>query len=192
MESTLTKKCSKCQEVKSSSEFHFRKERNNYFTICKICRKEQKRRYKLQNPLHYQKYNHQYKITHRIQRNKDLQKQRQNNPQFRKIESLRSRVNIALKHNLKAAHTIELLGQSIPEYQYYLEAQFDSNMTHANYGKLWHIDHIIPLSFFNLSDPIEQRQAFHYTNTRPLLIKDNIQKGAKILDMNYNNSTPFI
>ena len=36
LESSL-KKCSKCGEEKSLSEFHFRKDSNSYRSICKLC-----------------------------------------------------------------------------------------------------------------------------------------------------------
>ena len=48
---------------------------------------------------------------------------------------------------------------------------------HGLYG--WHIDHIKPVSKFNLLDLEEQRRAFHYTNLQPLWALDNIRKSNK-------------
>jgi len=54
-------------------------------------------------------------------------------------------------------------------------------MTLDNYGKhTWHIDHIIPISSFDLNDPNQVAIAFHYTNLQPMWAKENISKGAKI------------
>ena len=42
-----------------------------------------------------------------------------------------------------------------------------------------HIDHIRPVSRFNLSDPDEFLQCSHYTILQPLLAKDNLEKSNK-------------
>jgi HNH endonuclease. len=53
-------------------------------------------------------------------------------------------------------------------------------MSWDNYGRDgWHIDHIRPCASFDLTDPEQQRQCFHYTNLQPLWAADNIRKGAK-------------
>ena len=45
----------------------------------------------------------------------------------------------------------------------------------------WEIDHIIPCSFFNLKDSVEQYMCFRYQNLQPLWQPDNFKKGSKII-----------
>ncbi|OGJ15717.1 hypothetical protein A3K73_03040 [Candidatus Pacearchaeota archaeon RBG_13_36_9] len=44
----------------------------------------------------------------------------------------------------------------------------------------WHIDHIIPLSHFNLENPEEIKKAFTPENLQWLLASDNIKKGNRL------------
>ena len=48
-------------------------------------------------------------------------------------------------------------------------------------GKI-HVDHKKPCASFDLSQEKAQRECFHYTNLQPLWAKDNLKKGAKILN----------
>jgi hypothetical protein len=53
-------------------------------------------------------------------------------------------------------------------------------MSWENYGrKGWHIDHIRPLSSFDLTDAEQRRIAFHHTNLQPLWASDNWGKGGR-------------
>jgi 5-methylcytosine-specific restriction endonuclease McrA len=102
-------------------------------------------------------------------------------PNFRIIKSIKNGMTKAIKHNAKAGHTIELLGCSIEYFRAHLENQFTEGMTWDNYGyRGWHIDHIIPLSYFDHNDPEQQKRAWHYTNLQPLWARDNIRKSNKI------------
>ena len=47
-----------------------------------------------------------------------------------------------------------------------------------------HIDHIKPVSKFNLDNEEEFLDCCHYTNLQPLLIKDNLEKSNKWDDTN--------
>ena len=94
---------------------------------------------------------------------------------------LSNRLNHALRGELKADNTMNLVGCSGEFLKQYLENQFKPGMTwqyHTVTG--WHIDHIMPCSNFDLSKPEQQKECFHYTNLQPLWYDENIRKSNKV------------
>ena len=65
-------------------------------------------------------------------------------------------------------------------FKKYLSKLFTEHMTLNNYGE-WEIDHIKPVSSFNLNNEDELRKCFHYTNLQPLWREDNRRKSNKII-----------
>jgi hypothetical protein len=104
---------------------------------------------------------------------------------YRIMCNLRGRIPLVLRNIKKADHSMELIGCSPNELRAWLEAQFQEGMTWDNYGKsgmgleTWQVDHSRPLATFDLSDPEQQRIAFHYTNLQPLWWWDNARKSKK-------------
>ena len=108
-------------------------------------------------------------------------KRKDNDLAYRMTHNIRNAMRMALKRNDKAGHTIDLLGCSIEYFRDYLEALFQPGMTWNNWSRAgWHIDHIIPLSYFDMADPEQQKRAWHYTNLQPLWAEDNRRKWYKI------------
>lgn len=108
----------------------------------------------------------------------EIYKRRRARPYEKLAASVRTRMRECIKYGYKSEKTEALLGIPVKELKVYLERMFVDGMNWENYGK-WHIDHIIPLSSFDLSQGVEQKKAFHYTNLQPLWAKDNLQKHAK-------------
>jgi 5-methylcytosine-specific restriction endonuclease McrA len=89
---------------------------------------------------------------------------------------LLSSLNQSLKSK-KTQNTIWFLGCNIEELKNHLESQFDSKMNWGNKGKFgWHVDHIKPLNTFDLSNPEELKQCWHYSNLRPLWWNENLSR----------------
>ena len=80
----------------------------------------------------------------------------------------------------KKLHTIEYLGCSSNDYLQWI-LNYNENYTLDNRGTEWHIDHVIPLSKFNLDNIDEQMVAFNWRNTMPLAAKENLSKNCKIM-----------
>jgi hypothetical protein len=108
-----------------------------------------------------------------------------NDLHYAMAKGLRRRINIALKRvGKKNKPTEELIGCTIEELIKHLESQFTDGMTWENYGLHgWHIDHRVPLSYFNLANPNCAKMAFSYKNMQPLWGVDNIKKNNKRLDV---------
>ena len=102
-------------------------------------------------------------------------------PQFVLRRLISERIRNALR-NFKANKYFssqELVGCTLLELRQHLESQFTIGMSWQNQGA-WHIDHIVPCSSFDLTEPSEQKKCFHYTNLQPLWAHDNLSKGAKL------------
>ena len=153
----------------------------------KKYREENKERISEQQKEWYKKPENKAKVKAYQQKNKKkirawdakYRKERmQNEPVYRMIRNYRSATSSYYTGHRKAYSTMELLGCTREELQRHLEDQFQPGMTLENYGK-WHIDHIRPIASFDLSDPEQQKQCWHYTNLQPLWASDNCSKGAR-------------
>jgi hypothetical protein len=96
---------------------------------------------------------------------------------------------MALNKN-KENHTIHYLGCDSNSYFKWM-LTYNENYTIENRGTEWHIDHVIPLSRFNLENKDEQLIAFNWRNTMPLSVKENLAKNNRInktqIEQHYNH-----
>lgn len=95
---------------------------------------------------------------------------------------IRTRIRNAYKVGCKNSSTVELLGCSIEFFRKYIELKFQEGMNWNNYGngeKQWNIDHIKPISSFDLTKEEEQMKAFHFTNCQPMWALENFKKSNK-------------
>lgn len=206
------KACTKCKIEQDFDQFNKDKSRKDGLANrCKLCLKEYKRQYYLDNkeridaknkqhakdnPKMANVRNYKYRTRNlekfRTSENKRKRRQYKENPEIFEIRrkryierypeekirrALRIRLLQAVKSNQKSGSAVRDLGCSIDEFKSYLESKFQPGMTWNNHGK-WHIDHIIPLSKFDLTKRKELLKACHFTNMQPLWAFDNLIKGA--------------
>lgn len=106
-------------------------------------------------------------------------------PSFRLRCNTASAINHYLRGQSKSNKSLNLLGvDNIGQYRVFLESQFGENYSWDNYGKEWHIDHIIPINIFDLSNPEHQIIAFSHLNTRPLPIRENLSRSKDSFSLN--------
>ena len=177
-----TKICDSCKLEKSLEDFYPKKRK------CKICHRLQSKscyiKYREKNREHRRDY---YKKNREdIQRKykeRDISKyleNKRNNPNHVIATTIRARLNRAIIQQFKKVKSIELLGCSIDECRLYLESKFKEGMSWENYGsKGWHIDHVIPCSYFDLTLVDNQIKCFHYTNLQPLWWRENLEKADR-------------
>lgn len=191
------KRCSACKQLLPLKQFAPNNGRGcGYSAQCYKCV------YKAKGHK-YDDYNKKYQATYReinaeelarkqakhFQENKEqIYQQRleylQRNPAARIACNLRSRVHYALKSYQadvqKAAPTLELTGCTFARLASWLEFQFMPEMTWENYGKYWHVDHVIPCARYNLMNPLQQYACFNWCNLRPMEALANISKSDSV------------
>lgn len=165
------------EEIQQKRRLQYLKNKEN----PEFCQKqkEQLQRYYQKNKEEIQKRN----------RSRDTQRLK-TDILYRLIRNCRRRLRYFanLKEN---KHTKELIACSPTELHAHLQSKFILGMTWDNYGKVWHIDHIIPLSSAKTHEDIIR--LCHYTNLQPLwattaiarangdmISIGNLEKGDKI------------
>lgn len=121
-------------------------------------------------------------ISRRRSANKNLYNLNKKNPYWKIKNNLRCRLYQAIKNDYRSGSAVRDLGCTIDYFKKYLESKFSKDMSWSNYGKgidKWNIDHIIPLSSFDLTNREQLLKACNYTNLQPLWQVDNCSKGAK-------------
>ena len=189
--------CRKCyrqlphvKQAEKNSGTAWRKRNKDHLKQYIEDNKEQKR---LTDQQWYEKNKTRLKEVKKIYRKKNAAMLNNKSNQYqktRKIEDidfklrcvLRSRISKAIKNNQKTGSAVKDLGCPIDSFKKHLESQFTEGMSWSNYGrKGWHIDHIKPLSSFDLTDPEQFKKACHYSNLQPLWAEDNLKKSNKII-----------
>jgi hypothetical protein len=179
-----------------------------YDAWCKSCRSLYKKQYNKEHAEDKKTYSIKYNKTHlriynpeyskkqynkhinrirayqhktRPQQNARKRQRYKEDPNFKLKTILRRSLHKAVKGIEYKNRTTKLLGCSVSAFKQHLEALFLPGMTWNNWKLFgWHIDHIKPISSFDLTDSEQQKICFHYTNMQPLWWKDNLTKGNKI------------
>jgi len=74
---------------------------------------------------------------------------------------------------------LTFIGCTPEELKKHLSDKFTDGMSYNNYSQ-WEVDHIIPISNFDLHDIDEAKKCFNYENLQPLWKKTNRVKSNKL------------
>ncbi len=181
--------------IKSKQHHHKTKEANKpkrrkYYENNKDVLLANIREYHKQNAkklsAQHKAYRHKHKEKFRLYEAEYRRKRCIADPGFRLGNILRNRISTELKRggvrrDYDSDKLIDLIGCSIKRAVAHIEQQWKPEMEWCNHAKFgWHIDHIIPAASFDLTDPKQVKECFHYTNLQPLWWYDNLSKGTKM------------
>lgn len=76
------------------------------------------------------------------------------------------------------ATSMDLLGCTGEYLVTYICQLLKPGMTAENYGSAWWLDHIKPISAFDLRKSCDRAACFHFSNLQPLTAVENMAKGA--------------
>jgi hypothetical protein len=198
--SVTEKICPRCNILKPASEFFsVIITKDGLSTHCKSCASQAQKERRKNNPDLYAKYDkerwskydkeHQREM-HRKWREKNRAKRNAyrrthhakrvaSDDNYRIALGIRSRIYSALKGIRKSKPTEQIIGCTFPELIKHIESQWEPWMNWRNWGEeegCWQIDHIVPVSAFDLTDFSQQDICFHFLNLRPLCRKANRSK----------------
>jgi hypothetical protein len=196
------KYCTGCNIIHSRNDFHKKDTSDGLNSRCyRIIHEKRKYYYELNkeqgliDSIKWKKEN--------SERVSELRKNRNQLPEVKKKNSeymlcrrhnddifrLRSNFSNLISNHLKNhsnitknnQHWEELVGYSLQNLVLHLENQFKDGMTWDNYGK-WHVDHIIPVSYFNIVSLNCQdfKDCWSLDNLQPLWAEDNLKKSNSL------------
>lgn len=181
------KKCNTCFEIKNFEDFH--KESKTYDGRqgkCIECTKEYNSSY---NP-YLKEYN--VKKAREYYNHK-----RKTDPQFKLSLNLRNRLNTLVKSYLKNGKTVSnhsalnLIGIPIEDFVSYIESQFVKGyMNWENHGEVWELDHIKPISSYDLTQDDQLKECFNFKNYQPLFKLTTVIDGVEYIG-NRNKSNKY-
>lgn len=160
------KQCRICKETKPLDEFPKRKTNHGYRHECKTCKQQELNKY----------YQDTYNEVRRQRMRDDVKR--------RLIRAQRNYIYKCLtKEMKKGKKSFDYVHCSIEQLKKWLEFQFTDDMSWDNYGTLWTVDHVLPLSQFDLQDEKQRNIAFDWKNLQPS--KVNFSKSDKVLLSEY-------
>lgn len=187
-----TKICTRCKVDKPIEDFYKRKDGHDIW--CKSCHKsyaaekypERKARMVIKNKEYRERTKDKWveyfnrpdiKLKKRLYK-REYDRKMMQDPIHRLSNNIRGNMHHALKAK-KAGRTWEsLVGYTVEDLIKHLESKFVGNISWENYGSVWHVDHVVPKSWFKYesTDDPKFKECWALSNLQPKLKEENISK----------------
>lgn len=186
--------CRECQKVKNKEKYWANREKEILRSRAKYQKhKDTSKSYHIKNQDKILAYQREYRKNNQDiirkgweKRNTKRRERIANDVNFKIACNLRTRLYGALRYknpSSRSGSAVRDLGCSIPDLKQWFEQQFYPHpetgkaMTWRNYSyRGWHIDHIVPLNQFDLTDKKQFLKACHWFNLRPLWGIENMSR----------------
>ena len=155
-----------------------------------------KREYRKKNPDKVKEYNDKTSRSRKEYYQKNKEKILKNVLKYRNLrykEDTMFRLNLNMASSIRNSlrdnniskggrHWEDIVGYTVEKLKAHLERLFKHGMTWENREE-WHIDHIIPLSFFkyNSVNDVEFKYCWSLNNLQPLWAEDNMKKADSLV-----------
>jgi len=172
-----TSRCKECDGVSYGIRLRKKPKAKDGYRVCLRCGEEKP------SAIEYFSRNtggSDFRHTCRACERIDSKRRLENNVMRRINKNVGNRIRLILKGK-KSKVSEYYLGCTSEFYRGYLESLFLDGMSWGNYGNkdgCWTIDHIKPVSCFNLTDKEDTLKAFHFSNTQPLWADENSKKNS--------------
>lgn len=127
---------------------------------------------------HYAQYWHDHWAAG-VRRRALWRKRYKTDPAFTCKRMLRNQVARIKRRTMWSKRSNELLGCTYEYARKHIESKFKRGMSWSNVGE-WEIDHIIPISAFDLTNEQQVRSVNHFTNLQPLWKEENRLKRDRL------------
>lgn len=166
----------KSEYILAQNKVYFEKNKHKYKKYNEVLTEEQKEHRKEMKKKWIEQNQEKIKASRKTYKAK-----RSKIPIFHLSRNISYSIWFSLKGKKDNKHWEVLVGYTAEQLKEHLEKQFQTGMSWKNYGK-WHIDHIIPISFFQFYDynDVEFKMCWRLENLQPLWAKENLIKNNKV------------
>lgn len=179
----MSKVCSSCNEDKTLEHFGTYKGRNGAIKVraeCKACRVVREGKRNKDNPERHSKYNAKWKANNK----EHVKEYAKNRMCYKRLVDCNFKLKTDLVSHIRHLiygdrKTLSCLQCSREQLKVWFEYQFDENLSWVKYDE-WQVDHVIPLSFFDLTNEMEYMLACNWSNMRPVKADVNQAKSDSI------------